>query len=155
MYGDNVEGEEEMQKSTEGYFTVEAALVLPMVLGVVLLIIYLLFFQYNRCLQEMDMGVLALRGRVLQTKNHEERMLQLREQADAVYTEKYLAWSRGRIELKLEKGTVSVKQCSHLRFPFGGMKHIGDIWETETEYTNHIISPVSVIRSYRKVIGGQ
>lgn len=144
-----------MRKSAEGYFTVEAALVLPVALGVVILIIYLLFFQYNRCLQEQDIGILALRGRVLQTESNEERMRRLREQADDLYTKKYIAWDSGAIELKHGKGTISVKQSSHLQFPFGGMSHVGDTWETTSEYSNQVISPVPFIRSYRRVIGGQ
>ena len=37
-------------KAVKGYFTIEAALILPFVTGVILVILYLLFFQYNRCL---------------------------------------------------------------------------------------------------------
>lgn len=144
-----------MRRNLDGYFTVEAAMVLPVVLGTVILIVYLLFFQYNRCLQEQDVGVLALRGRTLQTENNEERVRLLREHADDLYHEKYIAWESGAIELKLEKGTVNVKQSSQVRFPFGGMSYVNQTWRTTAEYENRIISPVSFIRNYRKVIGGQ
>lgn len=144
-----------MRRRLEGYFTVEAAMVLPMVFGVILVIVYLLFFQYNRCLQEQDMGILALRGRTLQAENNEERIRQLREQADNLYDDKYVAWERGEIELKLEKGTINVKQSSRIIFPFWRMNYVNRSWDTTTEYENSIISPASFIRNYRKVIGGQ
>ena len=52
------------RKYYRAYFTVEAAVLYPVVLGVVLLMMYLLFFQYDRCLLEQDMGRAAgLRGR--------------------------------------------------------------------------------------------
>lgn len=44
------------RKYYRAYFTVEAAVLYPVVLGVVLLMMYLLFFQYDRCLLEQDMG---------------------------------------------------------------------------------------------------
>ena len=45
-----------------GYFSVEAALVFPLVMGTILLLIYLGFYQYDRCMLEFDMGTIALRG---------------------------------------------------------------------------------------------
>lgn len=144
-----------MRKSAEGYFTVEAAMVLPLVLGIITLVIYLLFFQYNRCLQEQDIGILALRGRILQTENNEERMQQLGEQANHMYREKYIAWEYGTIAWKLEKGTVNVTQSSHVKFPFGGRNNVIETWETTADYSNQILSPVSFIRNCRKVTGGR
>lgn len=144
-----------MQRKTEGYFTVEAAMVLPMVFMAILWIIYLWFFQYNRCLMEQDVGILALRGAVLQAEDNEDRMRQLRGLANAVYREKYIAWECGEIELKLEKGTISVKQNGRIRFPFGMIAYGKQMAETTASYENYIISPVSFIRNYHKIIGGR
>lgn len=44
------------------YFTVEAALVLPIVIAALLFVIYMMLFQYDRCLLEQDMGAIALWG---------------------------------------------------------------------------------------------
>ena len=42
------------KKMTDGmagaFFTVEAAILYPLVLAVIVLMVYLLFFQYDRCL---------------------------------------------------------------------------------------------------------
>lgn len=38
------------RKNYKAYFTVEAAVLYPIVLGVIVLMTYLLFFQYDRCL---------------------------------------------------------------------------------------------------------
>lgn len=144
-----------MQKGMGGYFTVEAAMVLPMVLGVIVLIVYLLFFQYDRCLQEQDMGILALRGSVLQTENQEERASRMRIQVEQVNKEKYIAWEYGTIEWKLEKGTVNVKQNSYVKFPFGGRNYGSHTWTSTVAYRNQILSPVSFVRNSRKLIGGR
>ena len=53
------------RKNYKAYFTVEAAVLYPIVLGVIVLMTYLLFFQYDRCLLEQDMGRAAVRsGRI-------------------------------------------------------------------------------------------
>ncbi len=50
------------QKSMSGYFSVEAALVLPAVLGVYLFLIVILFIQYDRCLLEQDMASMLIKA---------------------------------------------------------------------------------------------
>ena len=49
-------------RERNAYFTVEAALVLPLVTGAILFVIYTMLFQYDRCLLEQDIGALALWG---------------------------------------------------------------------------------------------
>lgn len=145
-----------MKREIEGYFTVEAAMVLPMVLLTIVLIIYLLFFQYNRCLMEQDIGILALRGAALQAGDNEDRMQQLKEEAAGLYSEKYIAWDGGEIVLRLEKGKIYAERSGQINFPFrGGFLEENQIWTMAVTYENHIISPVSFIRSYRKISGGE
>lgn len=45
-----------------GYFSVEAALVLPAVLGVYLFLIVILFVQYDRCMLEQDMASMLIKA---------------------------------------------------------------------------------------------
>ena len=85
------------------YFTVEAAMVMPIVLWVVLFVIYLLFFQYNRCLTDQDVGVLVLRGSILQEESPKERIKKIRGYAEQIYDDKYIAWDSGEIGLRIEK----------------------------------------------------
>lgn len=138
-----------MQKDVGGYFTVEAALVMPIVLYVIFMILYLLFFQYNRCLLELDMGIFALRGSLAQAETNEDRAELLRKQAMELDEENYIGWQCGKIQWKLEKGTLQVEQQGALEFPF-----TEELWSVEVNYENHILSPVSFLRYYRKWVGG-
>lgn len=145
-----------MRRGIDAYFTVEAAMVLPMVLFTIVLIIYLLFFQYNRCLMEQDMGILALRGAALQAEDNEDRMRQLQEQAAGLYSEKYIAWDGGEIALRIEKGKIYAERSGQIKFPFrGGSFKENQVWTMKAAFENRIISPVSFIRSYRKISGGE
>ena len=71
----------ELKVFVRGYFTVEAALVMPVVLLGIALVMYLLIFQYDRCLLEQDTGVLALRGSAIQVEDSRERIRWLEQQA--------------------------------------------------------------------------
>ena len=77
------------RKKIEGYFTVEAAMVLPIVIAVILMIIYMWFFQYNRCLMEQDTAILALRGSILQAEEKEEVFSFVQAQYQERNKEKY------------------------------------------------------------------
>lgn len=101
------------------------------------------------------MGVLALRGVAMQTGDNVERSLRLREQADAMYKDKYIAWECGETELKIGYGVVNLKQTGRIRIPFG-IPGSGEKEAISTaSYENHLLSPVSFVRTYRKILGGE
>ena len=134
-----------MRKEADGYFTVEAAMVMPLVFGVILMVLYLLFFQYNRCVLELELGVFALRGSLLETESNEDRAEKLQQQAMEQNEERYIAWECGDIQWKLERGTLQAEQQGVLLFPFAKER-----WNARGSYRNQIISPVSFLRYYRK-----
>lgn len=134
----------------EAYFTVEAAVLYPIVLGVILLMIYLLFFQYDRCLLDQDMGKAAVAGggRWMQTKeklNHE-----LQEREIAIDTEKYIAWERELPLWKLEKNFITVEQTGRLRYPFPGMGVTQKYWSAKSSFRVERNHPVDFLRTYRR-----
>lgn len=139
------------------YFTVEAAMVLTMVIGILVFLVYLMFFQYDRCLTDQDVGALALKGCSLQAENKEELLQKLENYAAQIDTDKYIAWNHEKINITLKENKVRVEQTGSLRFPFGGfgLKSVNSVWETESGFENRCISPVSFLRNYRKIQGGK
>jgi hypothetical protein len=143
-------------KKVEAYLTVEAALVLPIVLGTILLVIYLLFFQYDRCLMEQGAGVLAMRGCTLQiadSKELVEVMLIQSQQED----ERYLAWNANSAKIRMKGNYVTVECSGELNFPFKGLAFWQDssTWESEVTYENLRIKPTFFVRKCRKIMGGK
>lgn len=141
---------------TEAYLTVEAVLVMPMVLGVMLLTIYLLFFQYDRCLMEHNAGVLALRGCTYQITDREKLVQQIAEQSKQT-DERYLAWNMEAARVSLRGNRFQVEQKGMLRFPFRGLVFWRNDkeWEVYVVYENYRIQPVEFIRNCRKIMGGK
>lgn len=147
-----------MQKkeSCEAYFTVEATLVLPLVMSAILLDIYLFSFEYDRCLMEQDMGSLILWCSEIRLQNADtakEQEEKIQNRTGKIYRDKYIAWELTTIDVQLEKNRISVVGRGQLTFPVPGWNIWNDInlWKDEAAYESRSISPVFYIRQMRKL----
>ncbi len=128
----------------------------PIVLGVILFTIYLLFFQYDRCILEHSTGVLAMRGCTLQIVGGEELVRELQDQSREENSGT-LAWSTEDAEISMRKNCVSIRRSGGLNFPFRGYwpESIDCVWKWSVIRESHRIRPVNFIRNYRKIMGGK
>lgn len=146
-----------MNSKVAGYFTVEAALVFPMVLGTIFLLIYLGFFQYDRCMLEFDIGALALKGCCSEESDKEAVLDEVEKAAREIYVEKYIAWETADINAEIDGKNVRVEGSGSIRFPFGALvqKGLYNMWNVKAEYENRRMDPVTFIRTYKKIVGGE
>ena len=145
-------------KRQNAYFTVEAALVLPLVISAMLLVTYLFCYQYDRCLLEQDMGGLALWSSAAASgyvEDTEELSKLLKQRAADIYQGKYVAWKSTDVEIRLEKNQITVFGSGELTFPVSGWNLWNDSsnWAAKTSFQNSRCSPVYYIRQYRKLKG--
>lgn len=145
-----------MKKKINAYLTVEASFLISIIIGVILLVVYLLFFQYDRCLLEHTTGVLGVRGCTLQITDKESLLVELMEYSEQK-DKRYLAWSMDDVIVQLKGNSVFVKRDGKLRFPFRSLMFWdGDRdWQSSITFRNYRIEPVEFIRNYRKVLGGE
>lgn len=123
----------------KAYFTVEAACVLPIVLGVYLFLIYGMFYQYDRCLLEQDTALMAVEY---------ESFPQGRD------AQRYLAWQQEEMDIRIGEGKVQVQSAGSVVVPFAGLEkwiHENNI-RISTVYTKREISPTDWIRIFRKLM---
>lgn len=137
-------------KCCRAYFTVEAAILYPVVLGVIMLMMYLLFFQYDRCLMEQDMGRAAVRGGSRWMQEKEELNRQLQEKELFFDTEKYIAWESELPEWKLEKNQVTVEQTGRMPYPFSAIVGAPRYWSAKASFQVNRNDPVNILRNYRR-----
>ena len=109
-------------KKENAYLTVEAALVFPMVLGAVLFVVYMLLFQYDRCLFEQDLGAIALYGSLVRDSDTMGVKEKIQERVGKLYREKYAAWNITSLDASLNKNRFSVRGSGELSFPLPGWK---------------------------------
>lgn len=137
-----------MKKWQDAYYSVEAALVFPVVFAVVLFIMGLFLFQYDRCLLEQDMAAQALRA-AMREEEGEELDQKLQVQLSELYRDKYVMWEWLLLEIGVERGVVKTQAQGQVYFPVPGcLSYLGEAaWKTEASYEVHRISPVTLLRS--------
>lgn len=133
------------------YFTVEATLVLPFVIGAILFGIYILLFQYNRCLTEQDAGVTAMWGSALEGEVPEieewigERLSQWHEG-------KFVAWETEKFQVQIRGKYMTVEMAGKLAFPAPGWNFWNEenVWHFETGYRYARLNPMDFVRMCKK-----
>ncbi len=137
--------------SSGAFFTVEAAILYPAVLTVIVLMVYLLFFQYDRCLLEQDVGKAAVQsaGKWTLTKAELDECMQ----KETMYfdEDKYIAWEGEDAQWKLEKNDVVVEKTGRLKYPFFGMGTTEKYWSAKASFRVDRSSPVFYLRRIRAV----
>lgn len=137
------------------YLTVEAAMVFPIVLAVQLLVVYLLVFQYNRCLLNQDMGRLAVLGCGAEERGKEALAEYLERCAKELCTEHYFVWEMSMLDVELAGDTVRIEGEGEILFPFPewGIDVVRTNKRAKAVYEYHKQQPVVIIRQFNKLKG--
>lgn len=139
-------------KETNAYFTVEAALVFPVVISAILLMVYLLLFQYDRCLMEQDLGAMALWGSVAEAVDSAALEEKVQKRMAEMYRDKYVAWKFSKLDAVLDRNHFLTKGEGYVAFPLAGWNFPGkgNIWNGKVDFDFSRLSPVTFIRLCRK-----
>ncbi len=138
-----------MKCKISGYFTVEAALLLPLAALALGVVLSLIMFSYNRCLLEQDVGMISLRVASF-TTSYEDCLTIAEQLEQGLYQGKYLACEPVEISCKVTPGTVKLSGETNVR---------NCLWELlfgvsgqalETGYRNPKQTPLFWIRSGKK-----
>lgn len=144
-----------MRKKYEAYFTAEAALVLPVVFGCLLLVVCLGLFQYDRCALEQKLNLSTLLSVSADVKSSEERV-----QASQVYwakkDERFPAFELKDIHFSLKKGKIRSELYGVLELPSLKLPVFQSflLWEVRAKSEGEILNPVLFVRNYKKIMGG-
>ena len=133
--------------------TVEAALVIPAAIFGIVLIIYMSFMVYGRCILSQDVYLLGFRASLLYKKQgYVSPEAYVQDHADEKTGSRYFgsskpqisAFSRGK-EIKVE-GTISTNN----RALKGYFSKIPDIWKSEAAAGVKIITPAKTLRRMKR-----
>lgn len=139
-------------KERNAYFTVEAALVFPVVISVLLFVVYMLLFQYDRCLLEQDLGGIAMYGSILEDTDTGALEQKAARRISELYREKYAAWRITALDASFGQNKFSVQGSGQLTFPMPGWNLWSheNVWGTTADYSYSRLSPVTFIRLCHK-----
>lgn len=77
-------------RKANGYFTVEASMLMPLVLSLIALIFYLTFYLYDRCVISQDVYILAFRGALQCGKGGADIEQYIQSESASKYGSKYI-----------------------------------------------------------------
>ena len=129
--------------SVGGYFTVEASLVLPVVIASIVFIIYVLLYWYDRCLMDQDTAMLAMQAVIREQGTLEETGREVRAWKERNMTDKYVGWQMG--ELVLTQGRGRIKASRE-----GKLVTDHSLWQARSSYENRILHPAAFLRLCRR-----
>lgn len=133
----------------EGYFTVEATLIMPIVLYVCVFIIYTGFYWYDRCLMRQDAYRAALAGSSIYRDDNQKVYNTVADTIARLAEDKYIATDYAVVITVQSKVNVAIS--GQIAMPFHGLaKLLGkEKWEISENVESKCINPVVFIRMCR------
>lgn len=154
LYKRKINAEKNQTEELTGYLTIEAAIIVPIALFCILLILFLAFFQYDRCLLEQDLKMTMLRTSNMTYYTNQELYNELHEQKLYLNEIEYpnFTWIEQKHKIGPQKTEVSVMGKVH-NF-FGGLLFSAPstkLWGIDIKETLEKYDPVSFIRKCRRL----
>jgi len=100
----------------EGYLTVEASILFPIILFFLISLFQIAIFQYDRCLMEQNLAVVALRGSLMNVDTQAQEAAILAAEQE-LYTEQMIGFLNTSFGYRIAKGTVMVQKSGKLLLP--------------------------------------
>lgn len=100
------------------YFTVEASLILPAVMLFTVMMIFLGFYSYDRCVMEHSAYEAALRGTSSHYKTAQEAEAAARTAASRLVEDKLFAMHDFQYDVAVDAGSVTVSYRCFVNMPF-------------------------------------
>ena len=141
------------KKKLGGYFTVEAAFLIPVVVCVLALLCYSGMFLCNRCMLLQDAYLLGVKGSTADGMNNTETVSYILKESEEMLSKYY---GISQINKKVEAGllAVSVELQCEMKVPFAfyswEKEKMGGTWNLQESRKLDRTKPVDFIRACRK-----
>lgn len=135
-----------------GYMTVEATLMMPIVLYVCIFIIYSGFFMYDRCVMKQDAYRAAMKAGSMYRQDGQEVYNTAWDTLEKLTENKYIA-TQCYYEVSVQ-GKICVAVQGEVEVPFGGLEKMTGVsgWKIEEKVESQCLNPVFFIRMCRQII---
>lgn len=134
-----------------GYMTVEATLIMPVVLYLCIFVMYSGFFLYDRCVMKQDAFRAVLKGSSIYGQDNTEAYNATWEQLENITAKKYIA-TDCQYEVRVQD-KVSVSINGYIEMPFWGLANlIGNAgWEIAETVESKCLNPTLFVRMCRQL----
>lgn len=133
----------------KGYFTLEAAFLMPMVFAVYFFLFYIGFYQYDRCLAEQDLRLALLRGSRSARAAGSEMLAETYEVYESLGRDKYIAADMECPQIRIAHGKITGLVRGNLYIPIPGLPETE--WNIEAFGKRDIMDPVFLLRLWDRI----
>lgn len=142
-----------VQGKENAYLTVEACIIMPIVFYTIIFLIYVGFYNYNKCVLQQDIFRMLLRGNQDKFSSNEEVAQKIKEEDAKWYYDKYVLcrWEDKLIEVS--HGEIRIRQQAAMETSTPVLiKWLGrEWWKVDCDFTCTRIRPTNIIRDCRKL----
>lgn len=141
--------QQKRDKMITAYFTVEAALLLPLITALLFMMTFLAFYSYDRCILEQAAYEAAVRGSTQYLESNEETYQVVKETATRLITDRLFAIDQISCTVTVSANIVSVRYQCNFQMPLGTwIEKIEDAYVFEIDVIREVPrkSPVERIR---------
>lgn len=134
--------------------TIEACILIPIIIMVSLLVIWLGFFLYNKTLLMECAGIAAIRGSQMAEADNETLAAAAAIRAEELLSQKTVAMEIEEIIVSVDYGAVTVKITGVMQIPqaiFLFNIYQNDRWEIYVEQTAERLRTCSILRTIERV----
>lgn len=135
-------------KKLNGSYSIEAGLLMPFIIFIIVSIIYLTFFLYDECLMQQTAYLAGLRTSYSQ--GSEEDYVQEALEYGKKRQEELLAAEGVDIRASAERNKIILRCEGRVATPFGG-RFFKNAWSFKVEQRAERSRPVQLIRNCRKI----
>lgn len=148
------ESEKEWSK---GSFTIEASIIIPIIIMITVMIIYVSFFLYNRCIISQKSYIVAFRGSMYEegfTDPVLDRIGFIKREKESLYGNKLIAIKSFQTKCDVQDKSIAVHTEAYIKVPFSLLlKRQGfyNGWIIKEQKKARIIKEIDFIRNCRKL----
>lgn len=141
-------------RKEKGSSTIEASLIMPFILTIIVLLVYLSFFLYNRVELTADAYLCALRGSRMEQDNAKETYQRMKKESKRLIKGNLLWADSCREEMKVKGNTIHVTYSMSIQIPgkvIFDRAFNNNTWNYTITKKVKKLQPVSFIRKCRKL----
>ena len=140
-----------VKRNLSGYFSVEAALVVPFAIAAIVTVVYLTIYRYDRCIVEQDLIMLSIYA--VSMNGGDDRESRLQRRVREVDVTQYLNCRLETFQVEAAGDTVKSVVSGTYLYPIPGWNWFTDQsgWQMEAFCKMRGFSPEKVLRGMRKI----
>ena len=142
-----------MKNTWNGYMTVEAALLIPMVWFSLFFVIFTGFFLYDRCIAEQDSKIIVMRASQERETDEAKVIRKVMEKGELAGRKKLLFSNAVQKELQVSEDKAKIKISGRVNTILDSLVKEGflSVFTYASEYEAEKNDPVQLIRTCRRI----